>query len=65
MDVRVRLTEVLVAAVLGRLLIAAVTGETAATAFVPLVDWRWAFALPVAALLALMVEVVVNPDALE
>ena len=60
-----RVLELLVAAALGRLLIAGATGETFATAFVPLVDWRWLFALPVAALLVLVVELAVDPHLLD
>ena len=60
-----RVLELVVATLLGRLLIAGATGESFGTAFVPLVDWRWLFALPAAALLALMVELAVDPHFLD
>jgi len=57
--------ELLVGAALGRLIIGGVTGDTPVGALDPLVDWRWLFAVPLGMLLALMVELVVNPDAFE
>lgn len=60
-----RAIEAVLGLAMARLLIGRVTGESLTGWVSPLVDWRWLLAVPAAFLLALMVEVVVNPDALE
>lgn len=60
-----RTVEAVIALVLGRELIGLVTGESAGAALWPLLDWRWAFAVPAAVLLGIVVELLVDPDFLE
>lgn len=60
-----KVLEAVVALVMGRILIGRVTGDDLVSWAWPLLDWRWALAIPAAALLAVMVELVVNPDFLE
>jgi hypothetical protein len=60
-----KVLEVAVAVLFGRLLIGLVSGESMQALHLEVVDWRWLLAVPAAALLVLMVEIVVNPDFLE